>query len=243
MPVNVPIYQPRLPIKPMGGVFQPRGGTPYKPNIGAELAGGLPALLAALLQGRQLKEQRERGEQTQDLRDALLQAQTQLTQSKAEIGPRAGKRVIRGKKNWWIVDPYTGEQKDTGIPIADVSLFGGLGLEDISGAGIVTPPGKPPAPGKPQAPKPGPETSYFDRIKQQLQKLRPRIAIKPPSPKDKDKITPDWWNATEAKAYTKLSTALPKMPAELIKAINKAMNKGMKFTEIIKFDEVREYIE
>lgn len=77
--VRVPYYTPRLPGLGGGGggVFQPAGGTPYKPNRLAEGIGGLGQLYGSYLQGSEVGRKRRMEEQTFPLELELLKARAE----------------------------------------------------------------------------------------------------------------------------------------------------------------------
>jgi len=77
--VRVPYYQPRLPGLGGGGggVFQPAGGMPYKPNRLAEGIGGLGQLYGSYLQGSEVGRKRRMEEQTFPLELELLKARAE----------------------------------------------------------------------------------------------------------------------------------------------------------------------
>ena len=81
MPFRPPIYQPRLPIRGGGGVFQPRGGTPYKPNIGADLANLLMSGAVGQMKGTE-------GKRRLGIAEALQGAHTDYYKAHAEEARR-----------------------------------------------------------------------------------------------------------------------------------------------------------
>lgn len=76
--LRVPMYTPRLPGAGGGGggVFQPAGGTPYKPNRLAETIGGLGGLYGSYLQGSEVGRKRRMEEELFPLEKALLRARS-----------------------------------------------------------------------------------------------------------------------------------------------------------------------
>lgn len=90
--VRVPFYQPRLPGLGGGGggVFQPRGGTPWKPNRLAEGIGGLGQMYGSYLQGTELGRKRRMEEQMFPLELELLKARSQYySQPRGTVYPES----------------------------------------------------------------------------------------------------------------------------------------------------------
>ena len=116
--VQIPFYQPRLPFQGGGGAIQ----IPGRRSATGGLASAVAQALQGYTSGTEERRERERRERLQPLEEALLRAKVQT----AGQPSRTGKRLIKGEETWWIVDPYTGEQKDTGIPISQTSIFGDL---------------------------------------------------------------------------------------------------------------------
>lgn len=84
--VNVPFYQPRLPIGGGGGgVFQPRGGTPYKSSMGADIASALMQAATGYLGGQEQARTRGLDERSQAIMDALRQTQTGLVEKQTSM--------------------------------------------------------------------------------------------------------------------------------------------------------------
>lgn len=76
--VKVPFYVPRLPTGGGGGgVFQPRGGTPWKPSPIGEAVGGLGKIFGSYLQGKYTGRERQIEEELLPLEKDLLGARAE----------------------------------------------------------------------------------------------------------------------------------------------------------------------
>lgn len=90
--VRVPLYTPRLPGLGGGGggVFQPRGGTPWKPNRLAEGIGGLGQMYGSYLQGTELGRKRRMEEELFPLEKELLSARARYySQPRGTVYPES----------------------------------------------------------------------------------------------------------------------------------------------------------
>lgn len=110
----------------------------------------------------------------ENIRSQIALRQAQAGQAQRGPNKRTGKRVIKGKKTWWIVDPYEGTYIDTKIPISkpfniNELFLGGIGDTDLSDKS---------APEIPQ-----PKKSFLEQIWEQVKgKSEPTTPPKATSP-------------------------------------------------------------
>jgi len=145
MAIRPPIYTPRLPgLGGGGGGIQILPPDQEKENISAIIQ----QALKGYLQGQELKRRRAIEERKMALEEALGQA---AIADKAK-SKQPSKRVVKGQRNWWLIDPYTGEKKNTGIPVGTTGPGGtpsGNIWDELIGEDTF-PPGVNPRTGAPQ---------------------------------------------------------------------------------------------
>lgn len=124
--VNPPLYTPRLPIGGSGGVFQPSGGTPYKPfspSPFAETLGGIGQILEGFRQKKELKRQRE----LEERKFALLEdyRRAQIEKMRQPLRPERPTRA--GQIGEYMAGLESGGEewlRAAGIGETEVSPFG-----------------------------------------------------------------------------------------------------------------------
>lgn len=198
------------------------------PSKGENITRIIARGLMGLVQGREQKRQAGLEERGMGLQEAVGQARIgSLQQPK-----KTAKRMIRGKNTWWMVDPYTGEKTDTGIPIAPTSIFQSLFGGEVPGelGGTLTKPV--PAPAR----KP---------VSSPTRKPAKIISKKPGFLGRKKSEFPaefQYKSSADKEAHQKIIRAWSKIPKEMQMTITALRATGMNWEEIAAAKDLKPYL-